>query len=115
MNGSKQRAHDRKAAETGDATVAIDRLALTRQERGTLAGPDVKHRERYDDSVGSYQGSGYQYLYNVARGPCEAGFVAPWSHWKEDTPFLRVHVPAGVAKQAMFADALPPFGKVEDA
>lgn len=99
----------------GSGRASAHGLALTRQERGTLAGPDVKHRERYDDRAGSYGGSGFQYLYNVEKSACRAGFLATWDHWQERTPFLRVHVPAGTAEQALFADALPPFGKGDDA
>ena len=101
--------------------VTVTGVELARQERGTLAGPDVAFAEQYDDDgpvTGEgyrYRGSGYQYLVNVERGPAKEGLVATWNHWKEKTPSLRVHVPRGAAEQVLFADGLPPFGKPEEA
>ena len=99
------------------AKVTVEGLKLVPQQGGTLAGPDVDYLEFYDDDkkLQGYKGSGYQYLYNVGKGTPTGGFVATWNHRKEGTPFLRVHVPAGVAEQALFADGLPPFGERQDA
>jgi len=100
----------------GSGNVTIEGIELDAQKGGTLAGPDVKFRERYDCDAGNYRGSGYQYLFSVEKGCCEkAGFVVTWDHWKGKTPFLRVHVPRGTAEQALFASGLPPFGSTDDA
>ncbi len=95
------------------AEAAVQGLSLIEQEGGTLAGPEVEYLQFYDhDNKGyGYRGSGYQYLYKVAKGAPQAGFVATWNHRSEETPFLRVHVPAGSAEQVCFASGLPPFGK----
>lgn len=96
--------------------VSVQGLELVAQKGGTLAGPEVEYLEYYDKRPqGSYYGSGYQYLFNVEKGKPEADFIATWDHDKEETPFLRVHVPGGVAEQVLFADGLPPFGKSQDA
>ena len=99
------------------ADVLVSGIKLSRQAGGTLAGPDIRYLDYYDDQRKSqdYQGSGFQYLFNVASGSAGDGLVARWNHWKNPKPFLRVHVPSGVAEKAMFADGIPPFGKKEDA
>jgi hypothetical protein len=83
------------------AEVSVEGIALARQETGTLAGPDVEYLQYYDGEAreGGYQGSGYQYLFNVASGAPTEGFVATWAHRQEGTAFLRVHVPAANAEQ----------------
>ena len=95
------------------AAVAVEGLSLSEQQGGTLAGPDVEYLDFYDHAVKSYgyRGSGFQYLRNVEEGSAQAGFVVTWNHRIEKTPFLRAHVPAGMAEQVFFADGLPPFGK----
>jgi len=95
--------------------VVLDGLKLVKQQGGTLAGPDIAYRQRYDQASSYYRGSGYQYLFSVKNGRPTGGFVATWDHWEDGRPFLRVHVPKGVAEQVFFADGLPPFGKPEDA
>jgi len=112
--------HDYSLHGTGNQ-VSVQGLELVAQEGGTLAGPEVEYLEYYDKRPkGAYYGSGYQYLFNVAKARRfvtlnQGDFIATWDHYKEKTPFLRVHVPGGVAEQVLFADGLPPFGKPQDA
>jgi len=52
---------------------------LTKQEGGTLAGPDVEFGEFYDGAMNShYKGSGFMYLYDIERGPAEERFSLDW-------------------------------------
>ena len=95
--------------------VAIEGLDTVAQQGGCLAGPDIEYLQFYDAPPRRYKGSGYQYLSNVARGTPQGDFVATWDHWQEGTPFLRIHVPAGNAEQALFADGLPAFADKDEA
>jgi len=60
------------------------------QTEGTLAGPQVKYGQFYDDaklrdvpygsvSYFSYKGSGFQFLYNMQQAPLQPGACARWN------------------------------------
>ena len=60
------------------------------RKAGTLAGPDVKYGYFYDDeklgavpygtvSYGGYNGSGFQFLYNVQQAALKSGAYAKWN------------------------------------
>ena len=52
---------------------------LTKQEGGTLAGPDVELGEFYDGAMSSrYKGSGFMYLYDIEHGPAGERFSLDW-------------------------------------
>jgi len=85
-------------------------------EPGTLAGPNVKVGELYDDSVrgakdfkGSYlnyEGSGFQHLVNVQRLQSGAGdFVAEYVHDKDPNARLRIRVLPQPGQELIRAEA----------
>ena len=65
----------------GEGDVAIDGLAMERQEEGTYAGTDIPFGTHYDGPVGGdYTGSGFAYLYDVSRAAdVDKGWRADWS------------------------------------
>lgn len=85
-------------------------------EPGTLAGPNVKVGELYDDPVrgakdfkGSYlnyEGSGFQHLVNVQRLQTRPGdFVAEYIHDKDPNARLRLRVLPQWGQELILADA----------
>ena len=88
-------------------------------EPGTLAGPNVKVGELYDDPVrgakdfkGSYlnyEGSGFQHLVNVQRlqglEPGHDSVIAEYVHDKDPNARLRIRVLPDVGGQLIIADA----------
>jgi hypothetical protein len=85
-------------------------------EPGTLAGPNVKVGELYDDPVrgakdfkGSYlnyEGSGFQHLVNVQRLQSGANeFVAEYVHDKDPNAHLRIHVLPQPGQELIRAEA----------
>ncbi len=101
-----------------------DGVSFDTQNGGTLAGPQIAYGEIYDDpelveharmpgppgtngkrSYGSYHGSGFSYLYNVARGRLNGQFAG---NWKDDEMGLRMLVPEGVAQEVITAQGKPP-------
>ncbi len=85
-------------------------------EPGTLAGPNVKVGELYDDPVrgakdfkGSYlnyEGSGFQHLVNVQRLQSGAGdFIAEYVHDKDPNARLRIRVLPQPGQELIRAEA----------
>ncbi|MEO6873441.1 MAG: heparinase II/III family protein [Opitutaceae bacterium] len=83
---------------------------------GTLAGPNVKVGELYDDPVrgakgfkGSYldyQGSGFQHLFNVQRLQSGAGdFIAEYVHDRDPNARLRIRVMPQPGQELIHAEA----------
>lgn len=65
----------------GEGDVETQGLSLTAQEKGTYAGEEIAFGDHYDGAPdGRYVGSGFSYLYDVARekNP-KAGWWADWS------------------------------------
>jgi len=63
----------------GEGEVIAEGLDLTRQETGTYAGPEIPFGAHYDGPPdGRYTGSGFSYLYDVARA------MHPGSGWWVD-------------------------------
>ena len=107
-----------------DGTFSASGVDLKVQEGGTAAGPDVPFRTFYDDPeleahaklpgppgtkgkrrFESYRGSGFSYLYNVARGRPTGAF---WTDWNNGQVGLRMVVPVGVAQEVLVADGNTP-------
>ena len=85
-------------------------------EPGTLAGPNVKVGELYDDPVrgakdfkGSYlnyEGSGFQHLVNVQRLQSGAGdFIAEYTHDKDPNARLRIRILPQPGQELIRAEA----------
>ncbi len=96
------------------ATVSTPDSKWIRQETGTLAGKDVEIGQVYDDkqlgvkdydgSYRTYQGSGYQYLYNVER--LESGkSMVQYQHRDDASANLRIHLLPYQPQKVMTADA----------
>lgn len=92
-------------------------VTLNRPAKGTLAGPKVALGELYDDPVrgakdfkGSYryyEGSGFQYLFNVQtikRGD-PASFFGTYVHEKDPAARLRIRILPQPGQQLLLADA----------
>jgi oligo-alginate lyase len=64
-----------------EGDVTVHGLDLVDQDGGTYAGPDIPHATHYDGPPGGgYRGSGFGYLYDVARsGRSRPGWHAEWS------------------------------------
>lgn len=95
----------------GEGEATVDGIALTPQDKGTFAGPDIPFGQHFDgEPDGRYTGSGYSYLYDVARAEnTTEGWHADWDlvdTWDAKTGDAPVHVrlhalsPAGVTALA---------------
>jgi hypothetical protein len=96
------------------ATVSTPDGKWVREEKGTLAGKDVEIGQVYDDkklgvkdydgSYRTYQGSGYQYLYNVER--LESGkSMVQFQHRDDVSANLRIHLLPYQPQEVLMADA----------
>ncbi len=94
-------------------------LTLTKQERGTLAGPDVpygdaKWLKENGCSQGTYGWSGamfaFAHLYNVERGKSERVWSADWKLKTGDGLHLRLTVPSAEGTEVNICDGKSPAG-----
>ncbi len=98
-----------------DGQFSTEGIDLKAQEKGTLAGADVSYGYFFDDpdlekpdktrSFGSYQGSGYSFLYNVSRGVPSGTWSAVW---QDKDSGIRAIFPDRQAQEAVTADGNPP-------
>lgn len=74
--GSKHRLSWHGAAQTA----SVEGLALTKQETGTFAGPDVEFGDLSGDKGSYYRSSGFSYMYDVERsnGAVDGGYTVDW-------------------------------------
>lgn len=98
-----------------DGQFSTEGIDLKAQSKGTLAGEDVPYSYLFDDpelenpnktrSFGSYQGSGYSFLYNISRGmPC-----GTWSAvWQDKDSGVRAIFPMQGITEAVTASGNPP-------
>ena len=101
------------------ATVTVAGLALTKQETGTLAGPDVPFATLSGPEADVYRRTGFTYLYDVecSSGPVSDSFTVDWKG--EDLrgrikpgqdPHLRLHALTACDEVAL-ASGDPPQNK----
>ncbi|MBT3376977.1 MAG: hypothetical protein HN742_39520 [Lentisphaerae bacterium] len=102
------------------AAATVAGLDLVKQEKGTFAGPEIGFAEFYDGKKGGgYRGSGFMYLYDVARSAetVAAPFTVDWK--AEDKrgrilagtePHLRLHALTSSSEVAL-ASGDPPLNK----
>lgn len=104
-------------AQEGEFTT--NGLSLTKQEKGTLAGPDVpygdaKWLKENGCSQGTYGWSGamfaFAHLYNVERGKSERVWSADWKLKTGDGLHLRLTVPSAEGTDVNICDGKSPAG-----
>jgi hypothetical protein len=103
-------------------TITTQNLDLTEQPTGTFAGPDVEFGVAYDDDPHRYDGTGFHWLRDVARGNMTAD--SAWVDWdvvhartgevpEDRDPHLRMHMLSEVDEVAT-AIGEPPHHRYHD-
>ena len=104
-------------AQEGEFTTSG--IALTRQDVGTLAGPDVPYGDAKwlaanGCSLGLYGWSGlmfgFAHLYNVERGKSEGVWSADWALKDADGLHLRLTIPQAEGTEVAICDGTSPAG-----
>jgi hypothetical protein len=95
-------------------------VSLTRQQGGTLAGPDVPYGDEQwlkenGCTLGAYTGwtgpmFAFAHLYNVERGPVTGVWSADWALKNADGLHLRLTVPSAAGTELAVCDGKSPAG-----
>lgn len=94
-------------------------IQLTRQEKGTLAGPDVPYGDEKwlkangcSANIYGYRGIlfPFAHLYNVERGPAQGAWWADWRLKNGDGLHLRLTIPSAEGMEVNLCDGTSPAG-----